>query len=184
MSAPTGYSRVPTQTGQQQDALSQLLSMITGSGAEGFESALQNLIGLLSGSDESFEAFEAPLMRQFQEQILPSVQERLTAMGQGGGRSTGAKHVLAQSAERFGEGLASQRAGLQQNAIQQLLGTYLQGQGLGLGTQAFGFAEQPSGFFANLGQGLGQGVGQGIGGGGFSDLIKSFFPQSNPQQRR
>ncbi len=159
MSAPQGYSSYSPLTGGQQGGLQQLLSMLGGSGAQGFEQALQSLMGMLSGSDESFEAFEAPIMRQFQEQTLPQLQERLTAFGGGGGRSSGGAQALGAAGAGLQENLASQRAGLQQNAIQQLLSTFLQGSQIGLGTQAKGFAQKPPGFGASFGQGLGQGVG-------------------------
>ena len=160
MSAPTGYSTYSPLTGGHQGGLQQLLSMLGGTGAQGFEQALQSLLGMLSGSPESYEAFEAPMMRQFEEQTVPMLQERLTGQfGAGGGRSSGGAQILGQAGAGLQENLASQRAGLQQNAIQQLLGTYLQGTGLGLGTQAQGFAQKPPGFGASFGQGLGQGAG-------------------------
>ena len=163
MSAPAGYSTYSPLTGGQQGGLQQLLSMIGGTGAQGFEQALQSLMGMLSGSPESFEAFEAPIMRQFEEQTLPQLQERLTAFGGGGGRSSGAAQALGQAGAGLQENLAAQRAGLQQNAIQQLLSTYLQGSSLGLGTPAQGFAQKPPGFGAAFGQGFGSALGKGLG---------------------
>ena len=158
MSAP-GYTQVPALSGQQSNALNQLLSLLMGQGAEGVGASLQNLLGLISGSPESFEAFERPALRQFEEQIVPGLQERITALGGGGGRSSGGAQILAQAGERLEEGLAGQRAQLQQSAIQQLLSTYLGGLGLGLGTSPFAYLQNPAGFGTSLGQGLGQGLG-------------------------
>lgn len=158
-----GYSKIPALSGGQGDLLNQLLSMLSGTGAQGFEQGLQSLMGLLSGSPESFQAFEDPLKRQFQEETLPSLQERLTGLGAGGGRSSGAAQILGQAGEKFSEGLASQRANLQQNAIQQLLATFLGGSQLGLGTSTFDYLQKPQGFGSSFGGGLGQTIGSGIG---------------------
>ena len=146
---PQGYSKVPALTGGQSGLLEQLISMLSGTGAQGFEQGLQSLMGMLSGSDESFEAFEAPLKRQFQEEVIPQLTERLTGLGAGGGRSSGAGQILGQAGQRFEEGLAGQRAQLQQNAIQQLLSTFLGGSQQALGTKAFGFAQKPQGGFGS-----------------------------------
>ncbi len=155
MSAPAGYSQVSAQTPEQGNFLQQLLSMLSGQGAEGFQQAIQQLMQMAQGSPESFEAFEAPAIRQFEEQIIPGLQERITAQGGGGGRSGAQARLLGGAGEKFAEGLASQRAGLQQNAIQQLLSTYLQGGNLGLGTQAFGFQQDPKSMLGRFGQAAG-----------------------------
>ena len=159
MSAPSGYTQVPTKTGGQQNFLQQLLQMLGGTGAQGFEQGLQSLMGMLSGSDESFAAFEDPLKRQFQEEVIPSLQERLTGMGAGGGRSSGSAQILGQAGAKFEEGLGAQRAQLQQNAIQQLLKTFLGGSQIGLGTESFAYKQKPPSFMTSMAGGLGQGLG-------------------------
>jgi hypothetical protein len=130
--------QLPLYSQGQNDFLSKFLEMFGQGGAGGgFGDAMEHLRGLLSGSPESFAAFEAPLQRQFAEKTIPQLQERLTAAGAGGGRSSGAAQVLGGAATDFNERLAGQRAGLQQNAIQQLLSTFLQGSQIGLGARPF-----------------------------------------------
>ena len=99
--------KLPTMSGSQENFFNQFLSMIGGQGGQGFEQAMQHLQGLLSGSPESYQAFEAPIKRQFAEQTLPQLQERLTGMGAGGGRSSGAAQVLGQAGNQLSEQLAS-----------------------------------------------------------------------------
>ncbi len=174
--SPGKTRKLPTMTGGQENFFSQFLSMLGGQGGKGFEQAMQHLQGLLSGSPESYQAFEAPIKRQFSEEILPQLQERLTAQGAGGGRSSGAAQVLGQAGGRLSENLASMRAGLQQNAIQQLLSTYLQGSQQALGTKTFGYEYEPGspGLLGYAAGGIGQGIGSGLGG-GIGDLIRMLF---------
>lgn len=151
--------QLPLYSPEQNQFLKQFLSMFGGGGAGGgFSDAMEHLRGLLSGSPESFAAFEAPLQRQFSEKTLPQLQERLTAAGAGGGRSSGAAQVLGGAATDFNERLAGQRAGLQQNAIQQLLSTFLQGSQVGLGARPFENMYIPGqkGMFQQGGELLGQ----------------------------
>ncbi len=72
MSTPVGYSPVSARTTDQGNFLQQLLSRLSSGGAEGFQEALQQLMQMIQGGPESYEAFEAPAIRQFQEQILES----------------------------------------------------------------------------------------------------------------
>jgi len=168
--------KLPTMTGGQEDFFNKFLSMMGGQGGQGFEQAMQHLQGLLSGSPESYQAFEAPIKRQFAEQTLPQLQERLTGMGAGGGRSSGAAQVLGQAGTQLSEQLAAMRGGLQQNAIQQLLSTFMQGSQQALGAKPFGYEYQQGspGLLGYAGGGIGQGIGGGLGG-GIGDLIRSLF---------
>ncbi len=169
MSVP-GYSQVPTQTRGQQNLLAQLIEMLQGTGAQGFEQGLQSLLGLVTGSPESFEAFEAPLLRQFEEETLPQITERLTAQGAGGGRSSAAPQILGRAGERLTENLAAQRAQLQQSAIQRLIDTYLRGTQGAFGVQPFAYQQQAPGFGTSVGSGVGLGVGSAL-----SQLLRRLF---------
>ena len=70
---------------------------------------------LLSG--EGFEEFEAPLIRQFEEQTVPGVAERFAGIG--GLSSSGLQQALGQAASGLTEKLGAQRAGLTQQALGQ-----------------------------------------------------------------
>lgn len=177
--------QLPTMNQEQLQGLSQLLQQIFGQGAQGFGESTEYLRGLLSGDSEAFQAFEAPHMRQFQEQTIPALTERLTGMGAGGGRSSGAAQALGQAGQGLQEKLAALRAGLQGQAAQQLMGSYFQGAGLGLGSRPFGYTYDPGreGLFGSLAGGFGEALGSGLGGGlsdwatggGLMKLLRGLF---------
>lgn len=132
----------------QGDLLSQLLSMLSGS----LPQAFQNQNDILSGNPEAFKSFEAPAMRQFNEEILPSLAEGFGGLG--AGSSSGAQQTFARAGERLSENLQAQRSGLQQNAMQNLMGFL--GQGL-QPTQQTAIRPATSGFLGGLAPGIGQG---------------------------
>lgn len=148
--------QLPTMTPQQQQLLSQLLGGISGPLGMGFE----RLSELLSGRPEAFEAFQAPAMRQFEEQIVPGIAERFTGMGGGAQRSSAFQQALGQAGAGLSERLAAQRAGLQQGAMGQLS----QLLGMGMGAKPFGYQYTPStgGFLGGLAPGVGMGIGGGL----------------------
>ncbi len=159
---PQGYTQVANYTPEQSQSLNQLLEFLNtqgGAGGQGFQQAIEQLMGIASGSSESFDAIEAPARRNFREQTIPEILQRITSdLGAGGGRATGEKHLLGGAGVQLEEGLAAQKAGMMQNAIQTLLSTYLQGQGLALGARPFGHqqdAPEPKSFWARLGAGTG-----------------------------
>ncbi len=179
--------QVPTKTGGQMDLLSQILQSLGGGGqaGQGQQAALQNLIGMLTGSQESFQAFEEPARRGFREQTIPDILERFS--GAGARSSSGLQQTLAGAGRGLESDLAQQRGGMQKNAVMQLLANFLGQSQLGLGTQTFENIQRPAqqGLGQTLldfsGPGL-QAVGAGIGGPigaaagtGISALLKKIF---------
>ena len=81
---------------------------------------------------------------QFEEQTVPSIAERFTAMGGGGGRSSAFAQQLGQAGAGLEQGLAAQGAqyGLQQQGLLQNL--------LGMGRQEPSFRPRDPGFLENL----------------------------------
>ncbi len=79
---------------------------------------LQNLF-----SDPNFfKSFEAPLMRQFEEETIPGVANRFAGMGSGGSLgSTAFRNQLGRESSTLHEKLASLRGGLQQQGVNQSL---------------------------------------------------------------
>jgi len=152
------YKALPTMAPEQQQLLTQLLGGLRGPTQAG----LGNLMGLLSGDTS---AYEAPAMRQFQENIIPMISERFTGMGAGAQQSSAFKQALGQAGAGLAENLAMQRGQLQQQGLSQL-GSLL---GMGLDAQPFQWQALPGteGFLGPLMQGLGSGLGTG---GGFLGL--------------
>lgn len=101
-------------------------SMMSGS-QPGLESGMSYLSSILGGDETSAGAFEAPLMRQFQEQTVPELAERFASLDAQGSSAFG--QSLGQAGAGLAENLAALREGLKMQAIQQLQG--LGGMGLG-----------------------------------------------------
>ncbi len=82
-----GFNAFSTLNPQQSSILQQLLSSL--SGQQGniqqnplYQSGQAHIQNILGGDTSNFEA---PLMRQFQEQIIPQLAERFSGAGAGGG---------------------------------------------------------------------------------------------------
>ena len=148
---------LPTLSPEQQQLLGQLLGGLGGP----IQSGLGNLQSLLSGD---MEAYEAPAMRQFQEQIVPGIAERFTGMGAGAQQSSAFGQQLGAAGAGLAERLAMQRAGLQQQGLGQLQSLL----GMGIGTPTYQWMGMPgtqgglgslaSGFGSSLGMGGGYGL--------------------------
>lgn len=159
---PSGYKEISTMSKGQSSFLQQLLSQLMGQSSDIsqnplYQSGASYLQNLLSGSPESTAAFEAPHLRQFQEQIVPALAERFAGLGAGSQKSSAFQQALGQSAAGLQENLAALRAGLQGGAAQQALGyaqqpiSNLQGfSQLGLGTSTKAFVPKQMPFWQQL----------------------------------
>lgn len=148
--------QLPTMTGEQQSALRNALSQFASGGGTG--GALQHYQDLLSNDPSKMAAFEAPAMRQFNERIVPGLAERFSAVG--GQRSSAFPQALSQAGADLSERLSAQRAQLQGQAAQGILG-YLNQL---LGQKSFENIYQQGGpsFLGALAPGIGQGLGAGL----------------------
>lgn len=146
-----------TMTPEQQ-ALQQLT--VSGLGSP-TSSALQYLQQILGGDEELMKQFEAPLMRQFEQEIVPGIAERFAGMGTGGAQDSSAfQQTLGRAGKELSTDLASLRAGLKSQAVQALQG--LMGQG---NQRAFENIYDPGsyGLVGGAAQGAAQGLGQAAG---------------------
>ncbi len=119
---PKGYKAGQLQqfTPQQLQLFQQMFQHV------GPESYLSKLSG---GDEETFNQIEAPALRQFSE-LQGGLASRFSGMGGLGARkSSGFQNTQTAAASNFAEQLQSQRQGLQQQAIKDLMG--LSGQLLG-----------------------------------------------------
>lgn len=153
------YQQLPTQSPDQQQFMKQLFALLGGQGFGGASGALDYYKNLLEGDSS---AFEAPLMREFQEQIVPGIAERFSGMG--AQRSSAFGQQLGAAGAGLEEKLAALRAGLKGQGAQGLLGAFGQLGGLGLGQQPFGYVEKQSPLMQFLAQIIG-GAARGFGGG-------------------
>jgi len=147
---PGEYKAMPTMIPEQQGLLGQLMGGLGGP----LQSGLGNLQSMLSG-DAS--AYEAPAMRQFQQEILPMIAERFSGMGAGAQSSSAFQQALGGAGAGLAENLAMQRAQLQNQGLGQL-GSLL---GYGLGAQPFQW--QQMGGQQGIGEAMAPGFGIGLG---------------------
>lgn len=130
-------------------------------------------------SPEAYSRLEAPAMRQFQEEIVPGIAERFSAMGSGSKGSSAMKNSLGRAGVDLATNLASirqqgmmgalpQALGLQQFPMQAQMGLFGQGVGANIGGLPY------QGIMPGIGLGLGQAFGQGLTS-GFGSLYKTFF---------
>lgn len=162
------FRQVPNISPEQQQLLNQLLGGLGQNLGYGQEYLGQ----MLQGGPEATQAFSAPYMRQFREQILPEIGERYA--GVGGLSSSGFQQELGQAGAGLSERLASLREDLRGQAmdrLQNLLQT-------GLGTQAtqgyYTPSYRSSGMFQGILSGGAQGMGMGLGS-GLGSIINRFI---------
>lgn len=109
--APRGYESVSNYTPDQMQLFQQLFSHV------GPESYLSKLAG---GDQDTFNQIEAPALQQFSG-IQGNIASRFSGMGLGARKSSGFQNTINQAGSDFAQQLQSQRQGLQQNALQQLM---------------------------------------------------------------
>jgi hypothetical protein len=162
------FKQLPTQNPEQQQFLKQIFGQLSPQGQVGqnYGQANDYLSKLLGGDRESFERFAAPHRTQFEQQTIPRLAERFSAMGGGLGggveSSSGFGQAIGGAGAQFESNLAGLYAQLQQQAAQQAMGQYNQLGGRGLGTMSFENAYFPGtpGLFGNAAAGFAQGAGQ------------------------
>jgi hypothetical protein len=156
LGTPGQMQAMPTLSPEQQQLFSQLLGGLGGPMQQGM-----GFLGQLLGGDAS--AYEAPAMRQFQEQIIPGIAERFAGMGAGAQQSSAFGQQLGAAGAGLAENLAMQRAQLKQQGLSQLQGFF--GQAM---QPTFQWQQMPGtqGMLNPLMQGLGAAAGMAIPGAG------------------
>jgi hypothetical protein len=111
---PKGYRTGQLQqfTPEQMQLFQQLFSNL------GQGSFLSQLAG---GEEGAFSQLEAPALRQFNS-LQGNIASRFSGMGSGARRSSGFANTLNQATSDFAQQLQSQRLGLQQQALRDLMG--------------------------------------------------------------
>ena len=162
---------------EQKPLYNQLLAAGQGQGAGGaFGQSADYYRDLLSNNSQDQQAFAAPEMRQFNEDIIPSLSEQFAGMGSGGLSSSGFRNAAVNAGSGLAERIAAIRAGLRQQGAQGLQGI---GQ-LGLGNYNENIQQQGT---PGLLQGMAPGIGSALtsyGASKFGGQGDSGFGQSNP----
>ena len=99
----------------------QLFQQLLGGASGGIGSGLEHLSKLAGGDQSYFDQLEAPALRQFGA-VQGNLASRFSGMGSGARRSSGFGNTTSAAGQELSESLQSQRLGMQQNAISELLG--------------------------------------------------------------
>jgi len=164
---PGKYQQRSTLNPEQQGLAQQYYNSIRGQGAGGaFGDVADYYRGNLSDNPADFQAFAAPEMRRFNEQIIPGLSEQFAGMGSGGLSSSGFRNAAVGAGTDLSERLGAIRAQLRQQSAQGLQG-FAQG-GLNPSFNENLYTAGQPGFIDTAMQGLGQAGTGGFGGlGGF-----------------
>jgi hypothetical protein len=117
----SGYDVV--QTPRMSPQVRALWEQLMGGSQGGVEAGLGHLSDLARGDQSHFAALEAPALRQFNA-LQGNLASRFSGMGSGARHSSGFQNAATGAATDLSERLQSQRLGLQQSAIDRLLGIY------------------------------------------------------------
>lgn len=157
--AETKSTYNPSQLGGIED-IWKMIEGMRGGANQGDISGNQNFsqgsdwLNSLFNDPEFFNNFEAPMMRDYQENTIPDLANRFASMGSGGALgSSGFRNQATREAGNLHSNLAAMRGGMQQ-------------QGVG---QSLQYAQQP---FQNLMQMMGLGLGH--------PTENVYQPASNP----
>lgn len=118
------YNRVSNLRPNQEPLQNQLVGAASGQGAGGaYGTAADYWYQVLQDNPELMKQFEAPYMRQFNEQTIPDLAEQFAGMGSGALSSSGFRNAAVNAGVDLSERLAAIRANLKNNAAQGLFNT-------------------------------------------------------------
>lgn len=176
--SPATRENVSTLRPEQEGLYNQLQNSLMNKGAGGaFGNAADYYRNLLSDDSADFQAFSNPMLRQYNQDIVPGISEQFAGMGSGGLSSSGFRNAQIQGATDLSERLGALRAQLRQQGAQGLANL---GQ-LGLGSYSQNMETQPGteGFLSQVAPLAGIGLGAFMGGPGGaaigSQLANSWF---------
>lgn len=167
------FQQRPLLSRRQRPVLNQLINASQNPGAGGaFGQSADYYRNLLSDNPEDFQAFAAPEMRRFNEDIIPGLAEQFAGMGSGGLQSSGFRNAAVNAGTDLSERLGAIRASLRQQGVQGLFGIGQQA----VSPQYTGNLYRPpaEGGFNSFGQGLGN-----IGTQFVSDRLRNTSPYGN-----
>lgn len=160
---PEKRENVSTLRPEQEGLYGQAVNAGMGRGAGGsFGDVADYYRNLMSDDSEDYNAFAAPAIRQYNEEIIPGLSEQFAGMGAGGLSSSGFRNAQNQGAVDLAERLGQMRANLRQAGAQGLQNI---GQ-IGLQNYSQNMVTQPgtSGFLAQAAPLVGTAAGAAIGG--------------------
>lgn len=179
--SPGKRENVSTLRPEQEPLYRQAINagLIPGAGGA-FGTSADYYRNLLSDDSVDYDAFSAPLLRQYNQEIVPSLSEQFAGMGAGGLSSSGFRNAQMQGATDLAERLGALRSQLRQQGAQGLasigqlgLQNYSQNMMTRPGTEGFLSSVAPA-----IGGTLGSAIGGPIGGfigSGFGNIGSNWF---------
>lgn len=147
---------------EQEGLYNQLVNSGANPGAGGaFGGAADYYRGLLGNEDEDYNAFAAPQLRQYNQDIVPQLSEQFAGMGSGGLSSSGFRNAQIQGATDLSERLGAIRANLRQAGAQGL--SNIGSLGLQNFSQNMVTRQGSPGLLGTVSSGIGSAIGSGLG---------------------
>ena len=179
--SPAKRENVSTLRDYQDPLHQQSVNAAQNAGAGGaFGEAADYYRGLMGNNSSDYQAFAAPQMRQFNEDIIPGLSEQFAGMGAGGLSSSGFRNAAVNAGTDLSERLGAIRANLRQQGAQGL--QQIGQQGLQSYSQNMETQPGSEGFLSNLAPAIGTGIGTAFGrpigaavGGAGANWLKNSF---------
>lgn len=177
---PEKRENVSTLRPEQEELYNQLINSGMAPGAGGaFGGSADYYRNLLGDNSSDYNAFAAPALRQYNQDIVPGLAEQFAGMGAGGLSSSGFRNAQVQGATDLAERLGAIRANLRQAGAQGLQNI---GQ-LGLGNYSQNMVTEPGteGLLSKLAPAIGAAAGSFFGpagtaaGAGLGGMASSWF---------
>lgn len=149
---------VSTLRPEQEGLYKQLVAAGQGRGAGGaYGQAADYYRNLMSDDSADYKAFSAPMMREYNQDIMPGISEQYAGMGAGGLSSSGFRNAQVQGATDLSERLGALRANLRQAGAQGLQNIGQQG----LQSYSQNMETQPGseGFLSTMAPAIGTAIG-------------------------
>jgi len=174
---PEKRENVSTLRPEQEPLYRQAVNAGLGRGAGGaLGDASDYYRNLLSDNSADYNAFAAPALRQYNQDIAPQISEQFAGMGAGGLSSSGFRNAQNQGSVDLAERLGQIRANLRQSGAQGLQNA---GQ-IGLQNFSQNMVTQPGteGFLSSVAPAIGGALGTAVGGplgGALGSVAGSWF---------
>lgn len=162
--SPEKRENVSTLRKEQEPGFQDLQNAAQGNYGQGaFGQAGKYYSDLMGNDSADYQAFAAPAMRQYNQDIAPGISEQFAGMGAGGLQSSGFRNAQMQGGTDLAERLGALRANLRQHGAQGLANL---GQ-LGLGNYSQNMVTQPGseGFLSQIAPAVGTALTSWAGGG-------------------